>query len=230
MLRWVCLLLLIFISGCAASTVKVKDERPQVDMTNSLNRVSYAAGYQLGDRFQNQKLSLAHEAVLLGLYDARKNLRNVMTKAEIKMILSDPKAYLLSDLDASAEESQKEGEAFLATNAGRDGVVVLDSGLQYRVLKEGQGKRPAATDRVRLKYLGTKIDGTAFTSTNAAMQSKEIALPTLVPGMAEGLQLMQEGAEWEFYIPSELAYADHGPLAKQTLIFKVELLEVISAE
>ncbi len=229
MLRWVCLLLLIFISGCAASTVKVKDERPQVDMTNSLNRVSYAAGYQLGDRFQNQKLALAHEAVLLGLYDARKNLRNEMTKAEAKMILSDPKAYLLRDIDASAEDNQQKGKAFLLENAKRDGVVVLDSGLQYRVLQEGQGKRPAATDRVKLQYLGTKLDGTAFTSTNAEMQSKEIALQTLMPGMVEGVQLMREGAEWEFFIPSELAYADHGPLAKLTLIFKVKLLEVIPA-
>jgi len=229
MLRSAILLLLLVLVGCAAGTVDVKEEKPQIDMTNSLNRLGYAAGYQLGDMFQNQKLALSAEAVLLGMNDARKNIRTVMTKAEMKMILRDPKKYLVEQSQASDQDHLKEGQAFLKANGLRDGVVVLESGLQYLVLREGQGAAPTATGQVRLNYTGKSIAGNVFVSTANDGKPKQVPLQTLMPGMSEALQLMKEGAKWELYIPSELAYANHGPLANQTLIFDVELVEVLPA-
>lgn len=229
MLRWFCVLTLLFISGCAAGTAELKQENPQVDMTSSLNKLSYAAGYQLGDMFQNQKLSVVPDAVLKGMYDARKNIRPALTKAQIKIILRDPKTFLFVDSGELSTKTLKDGVAFLQANAQREGVVTLDSGLQYRILSKGQGKTPKHTDQVRLNYIGKKIDGNIFDSTEKKGKPSELVVQTLVPGLVEGLQLMQEGARWEFYLPSKLAYANHGPLASKTLIFEVELLEVLAS-
>jgi len=236
-MRFLCYLLLLIIAGCAFGANKpapevspAKNESAElkpIDMTNSLNKLSYAAGYRLGDMFQNQKLTIVPDAVQQGMLDARKNRRPALTKAEIRLILQDPKTFLAADYDALKQKTLEEGEAYLEKNAQREGVVVLQSGLQYRVLSAGRGKSPQATDRVRYHSKGRNLSGFVFDNTYTKGVPAETAIIGVLPGMAEALPLMQEGSRWELSIPADLAYGDQGPLAHQTLVFEVELLAIL---
>ena len=124
----------------------------------------------------------------------------------------------------------EKGEAFLHENASKEGVHVTPSGLQYKVLTDGTGRSPSATDTVKVQYRGTLLDGTEFDSSYKRNQPIEFALNQVIPGWTEGVQLMAEGAKYEFYIPSNLAYGRRGAGGvigpDETLIFEVELLKV----
>ena len=138
---------------------------------------------------------------------------------------------------AQAETNKVEGTAFLAENAGREGIVTTDSGLQYEVIEAGSGRSPSETDQVKVHYQGTLIDGTVFDSSYERGEPVTFPVNRVIPGWTEALQLMKEGAKWKLYIPSELAYGETGPPARgpeppvigpnATLIFDVELLEVV---
>jgi FKBP-type peptidyl-prolyl cis-trans isomerase len=129
-----------------------------------------------------------------------------------------------------AETNLQSGKTFLAENASKEGVITTDSGLQYKVLTKGEGAQPAASDNVTVHYSGTTLDGTEFDSSYKRSQPATFPLNRVIAGWTEGLQLMQEGAKYRFFIPSDLAYGsrgagrDIGPNA--TLIFEVELLKV----
>ena len=129
-----------------------------------------------------------------------------------------------------AQSPLEKGETFLKENAGKEGVSVTSSGLQYKVLAEGTGRSPKATDTVKVHYRGTLLDGTEFDSSYKRNQSIEFALNQVIAGWTEGVQLMKEGAKYEFYIPSNLAYGRRGAGGvigpDETLIFEVELLKV----
>ncbi len=130
----------------------------------------------------------------------------------------------------SADENKSEGEAFLAENGKKEGVITTASGLQYKVIKEGDGASPTATSSVTVHYKGTTIDGNEFDSSYKRGTPATFPLNRVIPGWTEGLQLMKEGASYQFYIPSDLAYGsrgagrDIGP--NSTLIFDVELIKV----
>ena len=130
-----------------------------------------------------------------------------------------------------ADPNTEKGEAFLAENAKKEGVKVTASGLQYKVLKEGKGKSPKKTDTVEVHYKGTLLDGTEFDSSYKRGQTIEFPLSGVIPGWTEGVQLMKEGAKYQFTIPSKLAYGERGtpggPIPPNaTLIFEVELVSV----
>ncbi|NIA12914.1 MAG: hypothetical protein GWP08_02445 [Nitrospiraceae bacterium] len=135
-----------------------------------------------------------------------------------------------TDEASVAEVSIEEGKAFLEENAKADGVVVLDSGLQYKVINEGSGESPKATDRVRVHYTGKKINGFVFDSSYKRNAPAEFAVNGVIKGWTEALLLMKPGAKWELAIPSELAYGEpgKGPIGpNQVLLFEVELIEVL---
>ena len=126
-------------------------------------------------------------------------------------------------------DAKQQGEAFLEKNKSVKGVKVTSSGLQYQILKEGEGKTPKATDTVSVHYRGTLIDGKEFDSSYKRNAPAEFPLNRVIKGWTEGLQLMKEGAKYKFFIPSDLAYGSMGPASippNSTLIFDVELLEV----
>lgn len=142
-------------------------------------------------------------------------------------------ALLFGCSDNAAEkqlnENYQQGLAFLAENGAKNGVITTETGLQYRVLSEGSGSRPNASDTVTVHYRGTLIDGTEFDSSYGRSEPSSFPLNRVIPGWTEGLQLMNEGAKYRFYIPSELAYdaRQTGKIkAYSTLIFDVELLNI----
>ena len=140
----------------------------------------------------------------------------------------------MAEMQAEAEQeatlNQQASEAFLAANAEKDGVVVLDSGLQYKVLEAGEGAKPAADDTVEVHYRGTLIDGTEFDSSYARGESITFPVGGVIAGWTEALQLMPVGSKWELYIPSDLAYGPGGTQGvigpNQALVFEVELLGI----
>jgi FKBP-type peptidyl-prolyl cis-trans isomerase FkpA len=141
-------------------------------------------------------------------------------------------ALAFSTMSLHAQDTAKEkGEKFLKENATKEGVKTTSSGLQYKVLKEGEGKQPKATDTVQVHYKGTLIDGTEFDSSYKRGEPIAFPLNRVIPGWTEGVQLMKEGSKYQFFIPSNLAYGERGtpggPIGpNETLIFEVELLKV----
>ena len=129
------------------------------------------------------------------------------------------------------KKAKAEGEQYLAENAGKEGVVTLPSGLQYKVLREGNGQKPKATDKVKCHYEGFLIDGTVFDSSVQRGEPAVFPLNQVIAGWTEGLQLMQEGAKYRFFIPYQLGYGERGAGASippfATLVFDVELIEVV---
>jgi FKBP-type peptidyl-prolyl cis-trans isomerase FklB len=153
---------------------------------------------------------------------------STVTAQEAQMFLT---AYFTELRNKEAEKNKEEGQAWLEENRSRPGVVETESGLQYKVIEEGTGKSPTASDRVKCHYEGRLIDGTIFDSSYERGQPAEFALRGVIRGWTEGLQLMKEGGKYELYIPSDLGYGPRGggqligPNA--TLIFVIELLEVV---
>jgi FKBP-type peptidyl-prolyl cis-trans isomerase FklB len=128
------------------------------------------------------------------------------------------------------EKNQKEGEAFLAENKKKEGVITLPSGLQYKVIKAGSGNKPKATDTVSVHYQGTLVNGTEFDSSYRRGQPVSFPVNGVIPGWTEALQLMEAGAKWQIVIPSNLAYGDRGAGPQigpnATLIFEIELISI----
>lgn len=136
-----------------------------------------------------------------------------------------------AEMEAMGAAMRQEGEEYLAANAKKEGVKVTPSGLQYKVVKEGTGRKPKASDKVKCHYCGTFVNGSKFDSSYDRNEPAVFGLNQVIPGWTEGLQLMSEGAKYEFYIPYKLGYGEHGAPGAippySTLIFTVELLEVL---
>lgn len=194
-----------------------------------MDKVSYALGIGIG----RQLADMGANDIVTDDFAAA--MKDVLTGAELKIDEAEAQALVQEYLQKKGEEKVKavkaEGENFLAENAKKEGVVTLPSGLQYQVLKEGNGKSPKATDQVKCHYEGTLINGKIFDSSYRRNEPATFPLNGVIAGWTEGLQLMKEGAKYRFFIPFNLAYGTRGagqdipPYA--ALIFDVELIEVI---
>lgn len=194
-----------------------------------MDKVSYALGIGIGRQLADMG---ANDIVT---EDFAAAMKDVLTGAELKIDEAEAQALVQEYLQKKGEEKVKavkaEGENFLAENAKKEGIVTLPSGLQYQVLKEGNGKSPKATDQVKCHYEGTLINGKIFDSSYRRNEPATFPLNGVIAGWTEGLQLMKEGAKYRFFIPFNLAYGTRGagqdipPYA--ALIFDVELIEVI---
>ena len=201
-----------------------------------MDKVSYALGLGIGQQLAQMGASD------LNIDDFADAIKDVMGGNELKVSHKDAQT-IVQDYFRQQEErinaqraeqgkaAKAEGEKFLAENSKKEGVVTLKSGLQYIVLREGNGKKPKATDKVKCHYAGTLINGQEFDSSYKRNEPAVFPLNQVIPGWTEGLQLMQEGAKYRFFIPYILAYGESGaggsipPYA--ALIFDVELLEVM---
>ncbi len=210
-------------------------------METNMDSVSYAIGVWIGNGPANvvDKDQIDAQLVVKGLTDALEEKDLNITPEEAQMILNQfsqeqQKKQAEADKATEAERVQK-GADFLAENKTKEGVVETESGLQYRVIKEGTGRTPVATDKVRVNYEGRLINGDVFDSSKEhGGEPAEFVLNQVIRGWTEGLQLMKEGSVYELYLKPELAYGPRAAGEKikpnSTLIFEVELLEVLSPE
>jgi FKBP-type peptidyl-prolyl cis-trans isomerase FklB len=196
-----------------------------------MDKLSYALGMNVGYSY------LASGINKLQVNDFAEGVRSVMEAQEpaisideAKQIINEFLTQLQAEADKAAEANLQAGEAFLAENAKREGVITLPSGLQYEVLATGEGRQPKATDKVQCHYHGTLIDGMVFDSSVQRGTPAVFGVNQVIPGWVEALQLMNEGSRWKLYIPSKLGYGAQGagPIPPHaTLIFEVELIKVI---
>jgi FKBP-type peptidyl-prolyl cis-trans isomerase FklB len=207
-------------------------EAPEIRDEN--DRISYSLGYQIGGDFKRQGVDLKSDLVVQGMRDAVQGAKPLLTPEEMKKTLVELKRKVTAaqqeERKLSAEKSRAEGEAFLAENAKREGVVTLPSGLQYKIVKDGAGASPQATDNVTVHYRGTLIDGTEFDSSHKRNQPAIFRVNGVIRGWTEALQIMKPEAKWLLFIPAKLAYGERGTGSaippNSALIFEVELLKV----
>ena len=208
-----------------------------VTLDSTGNQTSYLMGYEMARQMQRDGITPNAEAMAQGAQDALAGAdAKVSDQDSLTEVTSVMENYLAVAKDAIALQKKEanpiwqEGQAFLAENAKKDGVITTASGLQYKVITEGTGAAPGATDKVEVHYEGTLIDGTVFDSSIARGETINFGLNQVIKGWGEGLQLMKEGSKYEFYIPSELAYGGQQRSAEivphSTLVFQVELFKV----
>ena len=205
-----------------------------VAMETPEERLSYTIGMDIGQSLAEQGMELDIDLLVDAM---RASYAGEETRPTQEEALAEREAFMqlrqqemAEQRNAAAAENLAAGQAFLAENRQNPDVQETASGLQYRVIEEGTGASPEATDRVTVHYVGTLIDGTEFDSSRARGEPATFALNQVIPGWTEGVQLMREGATYEFFIPSDLAYGEQGrpgPIGpNSTLVFEVELIEV----
>lgn len=194
-----------------------------------MDKVSYALGLSIGNNFQNSGISnLQVEDFVKGLNDVLSGTTPALGYDEAKQVIND---FFMKLQQEKLENNKKAGAEFLSINRGREGVVELPSGLQYQVLTQGTGAKPTAADQVKCHYHGTLINGTVFDSSVERGEPAVFGVGQVIPGWVEALQLMETGSKWRLFIPSVLAYGEHGAgeviEPNSTLIFDVELLDIV---
>ncbi len=200
-------------------------------------RTSYCLGMTIGGDLEHQDFDLDAEALVAGFKDAYGNGNTLVTDAQrretIMAFQQEMMSKAMAERKAAAAKNKKAGEEFLATNKSKDGVKVLPSGLQYKVLAEGQGAQPKGTDEVTVNYRGTLIDGTEFDSSYKHGEPAAFPVNEVIPAWTEALPLMKTGAKWQLFVPADLAYGERGAgrdiPPNATLIFEVELVSVKSS-
>lgn len=211
-------------------------KKNSVKMTSFNDSASYAIGKDLANNWQQQKLGINLQVVAQSLLDIVHGTNN-WSRAQMTPLLRRFQAQFeenerkkREEMMASMETNKKEGTEFLKRNANDKSVKSTKSGLQYKVVKEGNGKRPTAKNRVRVHYTGKLLNGKVFDSSVERGEPMEFGVSEVIAGWTEGLQLMSEGSKYIFYIPSNLGYGDN-PIGDippgSTLIFEVELLKII---
>ncbi len=231
----------------AAKTGQATKPKTQAPLTlkSQKDKTSYAVGMNVGKglaaNLRQQSVEVDQAILLRGLKDALAGGKLLLTDDEAKAVLTQLQTEVRTrqqekmkveqeKMKAAAEENKKEGAEFLAANKTKDGVVALASGMQYKILTEGTGPKPTATDTVSCKYRGTLIDGKEFDSSYKRGQPLSIQVNGVIKGWTEALQLMPVGSKWQLFIPSDLGYGDRGsgPVIgpSATLIFEVELLSI----
>lgn len=243
-------LLLPILTLALVSSIRAQDTKPaEVKPTETTpaadpaqkDKVSYFIGTQIGKDFQRNEIDLNLEMFVQAIKDALEKKEPKFPEAELEAAMQQFQAQMMAkqqaemqkkqaEMAATAPKNAEEGEKFLADNGKREGVTTTSSGLQYEVLKKADGPKPSASDTVTVHYKGTLLNGKEFDSSYSRNEPTTFPLNGVIPGWTEGLQLMNVGSKFKFFIPSKLAYQergagdDIGPNA--TLVFEVELLSI----
>ena len=216
----------VLAAGCQAPEADEPEPLP-----DDRAKASYWIGHQMGKKIIGQYADLANQrAMAAGFAEGLAGTASRVADAETVTLLAALNQELAARKTSEIEAQRAAGEAFLAENGKREGVVTLPSGLQYEIIVEGQGATPGATDRVTTHYHGTLVDGTVFDSSVERGEPAQFRVNGVIRGWTEALQLMQVGAKWRLFIPSDLAYGERGAGGSigpgAALIFEVELLGV----
>ena len=226
-------------SGTAAKTpsakrsaTAAKTAAPLVLKTQK-DKFSYALGMKMGSNFQKQSVPVDPAILARGIKDAMAGGKTLLTDDEAQAAIMAVQTEVRKQQDEKRQEAgaanKKEGDAFLAENKAKDGVVTSPSGLQYKIITAGTGPKPTASDSVVCNYRGTFINGNEFDSSYKRGQPATFPVTGVIKGWTEALQLMPVGSKWQLFIPSDLAYGDSGRPGiepNSTLIFEVELLSI----
>lgn len=201
-----------------------------------MDKVSYIIGTQMAGSLKKAEIDVNLELLVQGIKDALAGPKLALSQADMTKTYNawqqQMRAKQAAKKKKEAAENLAAGTAFLEANKAKEGVKVLPSGLQYKVITEGTGNTPVATDKVKTHYRGTLINGSEFDSSYKRNKPAEFGVKGVIKGWTEALQLMKEGGKWELYIPANLAYGQRGRPgipANSTLIFEIELLEIVKA-
>jgi len=208
---------------------------PITNKSPAKEQFSYSYGYLMGRNNTDALTDLNLDIFYQGLQEGAQSKTARLTDEEMAKAINDYKKTLeakqLVEFQKTGQQNAQVGAAFLADNAKKSGVITTKSGLQYQVLKEGNGQKPKATSRVKVNYEGRLLDGTVFDSSIARNHPVEFQLSQVITGWTEGLQTMKEGGKTRFFIPANLAYGEVGAGdtigPNSTLIFDIELLQVL---
>jgi FKBP-type peptidyl-prolyl cis-trans isomerase FklB len=208
--------------------------KPATAFKTQKEKLSYAIGMEMGKGVKAQGIDVDSGVLLQGLKDALTDAKPQMSEDELRQVIGalqqEMRQKQMQAEEAAAAENKTKGEAFLAANAKKDGVVALPDGLQYKIITAGEGKKPVETDTVLCNYKGTFLDGTEFDSSTQMGKPVPFEVKSVIPGFKEVLQLMSVGSKWQVFVPSNLAYGERGagnvigPNA--TLIFEIELVSI----
>jgi len=204
----------------------------KIELKDDKAKESYSVGYQFGQNLKKLETDLDAEVLSAAIRDALSGKEARLSDEEMRAAVASLQEKTMAAMQASMKEkAQKnlaEGEKFLAENKTKEGVKTTDSGLQYKVLEEGEGPSPKAGDTVTVHYRGTLVDGTEFDSSYQRGEPATFPLTGVIPGWTEALQLMKKGSKWVLYIPADLAYGERGAGNRippnSTLIFEVEMI------
>ena len=208
----------------AAEKLELKDRK---------DKESYSLGYQFGQNMKAQGVELNLEVYTSGIRDALRGTNPALSQEEIQKTVSDLQKRIMAaqqkELKEMADKNLADAKVFMEENKKKEGVKTLPSGLQYKILAEGSGKTPKATDEVTVNYKGTLVDGSEFDNSYKRGAPANFRVDKVIRGWTEALQLMKEGSKWQLFIPPELGYGERGAGSvppNSTLIFEVELISV----
>ncbi len=215
----------IALLGLSAATVA-----SEIKLDTDQQKVSYVLGYQAGAQMKQQNMKVDFDTLTKAIKDGLDGVTPRLNGEQAAAVMQKFQAEQKAEQAKAGEENAKAGIAFLAENKNKSGVVTLENGLQYKIIKAGTGNKPKATDSVSVHYRGTLIDGKEFDSSYSRGEPTSFPVNRVIPGWTQILQLMKEGAKWQVFIPSELAYGERGAGGDigpdSTLIFDVELIKV----
>lgn len=230
--KWIAVLGVVLLA--AQCTGEPQTPNKSVTLKTDKDKVSYGVGVSVAKNLKQQGVEADVEILVQGLRDELSGAKLLMNEDELAKTLgayqNELRQKQLEARKKAGEENQKEGEAFLAENKKKEGVVTLPSGLQYKILKAGEGKKPTEADTVEVHYRGTLINGAEFDSSLRRGQPITFKLTGIIPGWREALKLMPVGSKWQLFIPPQHAYGEQGAgkeiKPNSTLIFEVELLAI----
>ena len=223
-----------FLLGLVAASFSLNAlAKETVELKTDKQKFSYTAGFKMAESLQHQNIQLDAHAFAQGIVDSLQKTKARLTDEQMRAAVETQKKKAMDEQEAQAKKNLDAGKAFLDANKKKPGVTTLASGLQYKVIAEGKGKQPKASDTVVAHYRGTTINGAEFDSSYKRNEPMTFPVSGVIKGWQEALPLMKEGAKWQIYVPAELAYGPAGAGGaigpNEVLIFDIELISVKDA-
>ncbi len=227
-------MLLRFVAILSLGLLSVSAYAADPSLKTQKDKVSYSIGLDIGGNLKNQSIEIDPKLLAQGIQDAVSGGKRLLTEEEVQGVMmafqQEMQAKAATRAKEAGDKNLKEGSTFMAENKKKKGVTALPSGLQYKIITAGTGKKPKATDTVTTHYRGTLIDGTEFDSSIKRGEPASFPVSGVIPGWTEALQLMPVGSKWQLVVPPDLAYGPRGAGQQigpnATLVFEVELLSI----